>query len=70
MTKFIFVTGGVFSAVGKGFIISGTSPDNSLVNCIELRKELHPFYVGAQFYPEFQSTIINPHPLFIKLLCI
>ncbi len=54
----------------KGFIISGTSPDNSLVNCIELRKELHPFYVGVQFHPEFQSTIINPHPLFIKLLCI
>lgn len=54
----------------KGFIISGTSPDNSLVNCIELRKELHPFYVGVQFHPEFQSTIINPHPLFIKLLSI
>lgn len=51
------------------FIISGTSPDNSLINTVELKREVHPFYIGTQFHPEFTSSLINPHPLFIGLLC-
>ena len=45
-----------------GFIFSGTSPDNKLVELIELRD--HPFYIASQFHPEFQSKPNQPHPLF------
>ena len=45
-----------------GLIIAGTSPDASLVEIIEL--ENHPFYVGAQFHPEFLSKPNYSHPLF------
>jgi CTP synthase len=46
----------------KGFIISGTSPDGSLAELIELRD--HPYFVGCQYHPEFQSKPNKPHPLF------
>lgn len=52
----------------KGMIISGTSPDGKLVEAIELPKEVHPFFVGTQFHPEYQSTPLNPHPLFIEFI--
>jgi CTP synthase len=45
-----------------GLIISGHSPDNRLVEIIELRD--HPWYVGSQFHPEFLSRPNQPHPLF------
>lgn len=45
-----------------GLVISGSSPDNSLVEIIELAD--HPWFIGVQFHPEFQSTPKNPHPLF------
>ena len=45
-----------------GLVIAGTSPDGSLVEIIEL--ENHPFYVGAQFHPEFLSKPNYSHPLF------
>ncbi len=45
-----------------GLIIAGTSPDGSLVEIIELNN--HPFYVGAQFHPEFLSKPNFSHPLF------
>ena len=40
----------------------GTSPDNKLVEIVELKE--HPFYVGCQFHPEFKSRPNRPHPLF------
>jgi CTP synthase len=46
----------------KGFVISGTSPDETLAELIELRD--HPYFVGCQYHPEFQSKPNNPHPLF------
>jgi CTP synthase len=46
----------------KGFTISGTSPDGSLAELIELRD--HPYFVGCQYHPEFQSKPNKPHPLF------
>jgi CTP synthase len=50
-------------ALGKaGLVFSGTSPDDVLVEIIELKD--HPWFVGVQFHPEFQSTPRNPHPLF------
>ncbi len=45
-----------------GLVISGTSPDNIIVEIIELKN--HPFFVGTQFHPEFKSRPNNPHPLF------
>ena len=49
-----------------GLIPSGTSPDNSLVEIVEIPE--HPFYVGCQFHPEFKSRPFVPHPLFMGLV--
>ncbi|PAQ15272.1 CTP synthetase [Bacillaceae bacterium SAOS 7] len=46
----------------KGFIFSGTSPDGRLVEIIELKD--HPWFVAAQFHPEFISRPTRPQPLF------
>jgi CTP synthase len=46
--------------------IVGTSPDNTLVEAIELKN--HPYFVACQFHPEFQSQIATPHPLFFGLV--
>ena len=45
-----------------GLIFSGTSPDDTLAEMIELRD--HPWFIGVQFHPEFQSNPRIPHPLF------
>jgi CTP synthase len=45
-----------------GFVISGTSPDGKLVEIVELPE--HPFFMAAQFHPEFRSKPHQPHPLF------
>jgi len=45
-----------------GMVLSGLSPDNSLVEIIEL--ENHPWFVAGQFHPELKSRAVNPHPLF------
>jgi CTP synthase len=49
-----------------GLRIVGTSPDGELVEAVEL--EGHPFFVGTQFHPEYQSRPLRPHPLFVKFL--
>ncbi|MFU0800111.1 MAG: CTP synthase [Xylanivirga thermophila] len=46
----------------NGLIISGMSPDNKLVEMVELKD--HPWFVGVQFHPEFKSRPNRPHPLF------
>jgi CTP synthase len=45
-----------------GLIFSGTSPDDTLAEIIELKD--HPWFIGVQFHPEFQSNPRVPHPLF------
>ena len=50
----------------KGLVISGTSPDNTLVEAVELPGS--KFFVGVQFHPEFKSRPTRPHPLFLGLL--
>ena len=47
-----------------GLLFSGVSPDDKLVEVIELKKEDHPFYLGTQFHPEFQSYPLEPSPIF------
>jgi CTP synthase len=46
----------------NGLAISGTSPNGELVEIIELRD--HPWFLGCQFHPEFNSRPLAPHPLF------
>ena len=48
--------------VEKGMVLSGLSPDGSLVEIMELSD--HPWFVGCQFHPELQSRPTRPHPLF------
>jgi CTP synthase len=48
--------------IAKGLVISGTSPDDHLVEIIELKD--HPWFVASQFHPEFKSRPNRPHPLF------
>ncbi|MBD5641832.1 MAG: CTP synthase, partial [Desulfovibrio sp.] len=45
-----------------GLVFSGTSPDGSLVEIMELRD--HPWFLGCQFHPEFKSRPLQAHPLF------
>ena len=45
-----------------GLKVSGTSPDNNLVEIVEI--EDHPWFLGCQFHPEFKSKPMKPHPLF------
>jgi len=52
----------------NGLIISGTSPDGSLVEAIELPTKVHPFFLGTQFHPEYKSRPLDPHPIFIHFL--
>jgi CTP synthase len=47
-----------------GLVISGTLPDGSLVEFVELAAEVHPFFVGTQAHPELKSRPTRPHPLF------
>ena len=53
---------------GAGLVFSGTSPDENLVEFVELPKEVHPFYVGTQAHPEFRSRPTRAHPLFTGLI--
>lgn len=49
-----------------GLIVAGTNPERRLVEIIEIKN--HPFFVGTQFHPEFQSRPLNPHPLFLAFI--
>jgi CTP synthase len=48
--------------IEHGMRLSGVSPDDSLVEMIELPS--HPYFIGCQFHPELQSRPLRPHPLF------
>ena len=47
---------------GAGLRITGTTPDATYVEIVELPG--HPFFLGCQFHPEFKSKPLEPHPLF------
>lgn len=51
-----------------GLVFSGVSPDQRLMEIAELPVMQHPFFLGAQFHPEFQSSPLAPHPLFVEFL--
>ena len=47
-------------------IFSGKNPDTDLVEIIELSN--HPWFFGVQFHPEYQSTVEEPHPVFVSFV--
>ena len=49
-----------------GMISTGINPESGLVEIMEQTD--HPWFVGTQFHPEYRSTVLNPHPLFIALI--
>ena len=49
---------------GAGLVISGLSPDERLVEMVELPRDVHPWFVATQAHPEFKSRPTNPQPLF------
>lgn len=49
-----------------GMIATGKNPESGLVEVVELPD--HPWFVGAQFHPEYKSTVANPHPLFTAFI--
>ena len=51
-----------------GLVFSGTSPDNNLVEFVELPASDHPYYVATQAHPELKSRPTRPHPLFAGLI--
>ena len=51
---------------GAGLRISGTTPDSTYVEIVELPD--HPFFLGCQFHPEFKSKPLEPHPLFREFI--
>ena len=44
----------------------GINPETNLVEVVEL--ENHPWYVGVQYHPEYKSTALHPHPLFVSFV--
>jgi len=50
----------------NGMMISGTSPDNLLVEVVEVKE--HPFYIAVQYHPEFKSRPDKPHPIFREFI--
>ncbi|GIW67506.1 MAG: CTP synthetase [Candidatus Parcubacteria bacterium] len=52
----------------KGFVFSGTSQKDLLVEIGELPQNIHPFFLGTQFHPELKSRFLHPHPLFVEFI--
>ena len=51
-----------------GMVFSGKSTDGNLIEIMELKE--HPFFIGVQFHPEFKSSPIFPHPLFLEFISV
>ncbi len=52
----------------KGLVVAGRAPGTDLCEMVELPKDVHPWFVGCQFHPEFTSTPRHGHPLFTAFL--
>jgi len=51
---------------GAGMVFGGINTEHDLVEIIEIPS--HPFFIGCQFHPEYKSTVLRPHPLFVAFL--
>lgn len=54
--------------IENGLILSGLSPNEKLVEIVEIKKEDHPWFLGVQFHPELKSRPNRPHPLFFDFI--
>ncbi len=52
----------------QGMVFSGRMPDRPIMEIMELPREVHPFFIGGQFHPEFNSRPQRPGPLFVGLI--
>ena len=52
----------------SGLVFSGVSPDQKFVEIIELPREVHPWFIGCQFHPEYKSKPLDAHPLFASFV--
>jgi CTP synthase len=52
----------------EGLLFSGVSPDGKFVEMIELPRDVHPWFIGCQFHPEYKSKPLNAHPLFASFV--
>jgi CTP synthase len=52
----------------SGLLFSGVSPDQKFVEIIELPREVHPWFIGCQFHPEYKSKPLDAHPLFASFV--
>jgi CTP synthase len=52
----------------SGMVFSGVSPDQKFVEIIELPREVHPWFLGCQFHPEYKSKPLDAHPLFASFV--
>ncbi len=50
----------------KGMKATGTNPKTGLVEVVEIPS--HPWFVGVQYHPEYKSTVLKPHPLFVAFI--
>ena len=66
--RFEFNNKYTFDFEKKGFVISARSLNENLVEIIELPRDQHPFYLGTQGHPEYKSTPLKPHPLFLGFI--
>ncbi len=52
----------------KGLAFSGVSPDGKFVEMVELPRDIHPWFIGCQFHPEYKSKPTDAHPLFTSFV--
>ncbi|MFT7330949.1 MAG: CTP synthase [Roseivirga sp.] len=52
--------------VSAGMIATGKNPETNLVEVIEIPE--HPWFIGVQYHPEYKSTVLKPHPLFVDFV--
>jgi CTP synthase len=64
--RFEFNNAYLKSFEAAGMTASGINPDTGLVEIVEVKN--HPWFVGVQFHPEYKSTVIKPHPLFVRFV--
>jgi CTP synthase len=54
--------------ISGGMVLSGMSLDGTLVEFVELPRDVHPYFIATQAHPEFLSRVEKPHPLFVGLV--
>ena len=52
--------------ISNGMKPAGINPESDLVEIVEIPG--HKWFVGVQFHPEYSSTVIKPHPLFVEFI--